>query len=150
MSGFLSKRKILVIVCVKSAQRLDGVYCHIGSCYWDNIKSLPDITIMKDHVPFHWPVLRISSAAVSHFHISCNDDIAGSSQCSQQTLHIFYYLWSKRCVLGKCQTQTPTSTYYQIGIQSLDFEKFVGLVSLCIVATKLNKIILTLTKCTLV
>ncbi|KAG1842405.1 hypothetical protein DFJ58DRAFT_732082 [Suillus subalutaceus] len=32
------------------AQRLDGVYCHIGSRCWDNIKSLPGITIMQDHM----------------------------------------------------------------------------------------------------
>ncbi|KAG1744730.1 hypothetical protein EDB19DRAFT_1906443 [Suillus lakei] len=32
------------------AQRLDGVYCHVGSRYWDNIRSLPGITIMKDHM----------------------------------------------------------------------------------------------------
>ncbi|KAG2740507.1 hypothetical protein P692DRAFT_20697532, partial [Suillus brevipes Sb2] len=32
------------------AQRLDGVYCHVGSRCWDNIKSLPGITIMQDHM----------------------------------------------------------------------------------------------------
>jgi hypothetical protein len=32
------------------AQRMDGVYCNVGSRCWDNIKFLPGITIMKDHM----------------------------------------------------------------------------------------------------
>ncbi|KAG1895213.1 uncharacterized protein F5891DRAFT_1194421 [Suillus fuscotomentosus] len=32
------------------AQRLDGIYCYVGSRCWDNVKFLPGITIMQDHM----------------------------------------------------------------------------------------------------